>query len=281
MNKNEPAIQVRKNNGDLVPFDPEKLQEALRRSGARQNQINGILKKVGEELYDGIPTSRIYRLAYDVLRRQTDQSAGRFRLKKALLQIGPSGYPFEHFVGKLFESQGYRFETGQIVQGVCVQHEVDVIAENDREVIMAECKYHRSEGTKSDVKISLYVRARYTDIENRRKQDFSADTRRFSAMLITNTRFTEDAIRFGECSGLKMLSWDHPRGNGLKDWIDRAKLFPVTVMKTLLKKESAFLLSQGIVLCSELKDQLDILRDLSVTPSRLKKISEEIRQIIE
>ena len=280
MTQKDSPISVRKNNGELVLFDPAKLKEALERSGAETIQINRILSKVREELYDGIPTSRIYRLAYDILRRQSDQSAGRYRLKKALLQIGPSGYPFEHFMGKLFESQGYKFQTGQIIQGSCVQHEVDVIAENSQEVIMAECKFHRSEGAKSDVKISLYVRARYTDIANRRRQDAPDDTRAFIPMLITNTKFTEDAIRFGVCSGLKLLSWDYPMNNGLKDWIDRSGLFPITVLKSLQKKEAEMLLNQGIVLCSELHTNIATLQSLHIPPSRIKKITVEIENIL-
>lgn len=273
-------LKVKKNDGTLVPYDENKLIEALRRSGASAQHIKLVNQKVSKEIYDGIPTKKIFTLAYSILRNLSDHSAGRYRLKKALMQIGPSGYPFEHFVAKLLESDGYATKTGQIINGKCVKHEVDVVAEKENKLVMAECKFHRSEGTKSDVKISLYVRSRFTDIENQLRSDEQNEDLIFQPMLVTNTRFTNDAIQFGKCSGMKLISWDYPQGRSLKDWIDKAALFPITVLKGLTRLEVESLLGQGIVLCRQLPDHQEILKDLGMTTNRLNKLNKEIKALI-
>jgi Holliday junction resolvase-like predicted endonuclease len=281
MPTNSSKPQVRKNDGELVPFDAKKLSEALRRSGASEENIRIVDAQVAKVLYDGITTRKIYQLAYSILRKVSDHSAGRFRLKKALLKLGPSGYPFEHFVAKLFEAEGYTTQTGQIIEGKCVKHEVDVVAKKENKVVMVECKFHRSEGAKSDVKISLYVRSRFTDILNKRQELISNQNIHFQPMLITNTRFTEDAIQYGSCSGMKLISWDYPAGNALKEWIDRAKLFPITVLKSLTQKEIEYLLNQGIVLCSQIIQDTDSLVALNIPASRLKSLIKEAKALTE
>ncbi|HLR91356.1 MAG TPA: hypothetical protein VK040_10390 [Balneolaceae bacterium] len=70
--------------------------------------------------------------------------------------------------------------------------------------------------------------------------------------VYTNTRFTSDAIQYGKCVGLLLTSWDYPRGNGLKDRIDKSGLHPLTALTTLTKAEKTKLLDEGIVLCKEL-----------------------------
>lgn len=272
-------LQVRKSDGDLVPFDTLKLNEALRRSGASEEHIKLVEEQVRKSIYDGITTKKIFQLAYSILRKLSDHSAGRYRLKKALFQLGPSGYPFEHFVAKLFESEGFSTQTGQIIQGKCVQHEVDVVAQKENQLVMVECKFHRTEGAKSDVKISLYVRSRFTDIDQKRKEDPAKAGMHFQPMLITNTRFTEDAIQFGKCSGMKLISWDYPAGNGLKEWIDRAHLFPITVLKSLSQKEKEYLLNKGIVLCEQLAEYPSALQGLTIPSSKLKKLTQELQSL--
>ncbi|MCF8233775.1 MAG: restriction endonuclease [Bacteroidales bacterium] len=266
-------INIRKHTGELEPFDGGKFRESLRRSGASDREIEEVLNDVLSELHEEITTQKIYRIAYAKIRKLSQRSAGRYKLKKALFQLGPTGFPFEHFVARLLEIEGYQVRTGQIIRGKCVEHEVDVVAKKPGKMIMAECKFHQTEGAKSDVKTSLYVRSRFHDIKNKldeQKQDMI-----FEPMLITNTRFTLDAEQYGKCSGLKLLSWDFPKGNSLKDWIDRSGFHPITVLKSLTKKETKILIDKGIVLCREIKNNPDVLNDLPITQRRKSSIVKE------
>lgn len=279
MEKQNTEIKVKKNTGELVPFDESKLKEALSRSGAAERDIERVSKEVEAALYDGITTKKIYQIAYNKLRKLSHRSAGRYRLKKALFQLGPSGFPFEHFVARLFEMQGFQVETGKIIQGRCVQHEVDMAARKQGEIIMAECKFHQSEGAKSDVKTSLYVRSRFTDILDRLQTE-EEESFRFQPMLITNTRFTTDAMQYGKCSGLQLISWDYPQGSSLKDLIDRSGLHPITVLKSLTKKETKALMDRGIVLCREIAEKPELLNPLTIPQRRLNNILKEAQALV-
>lgn len=274
-------IKIKKNTGELVDFDEEKLKNSLRRSGAREEEINRVLHHILSILFNGITTKKIYQTAYQVLHKQSHHAAGRFRLKKALYQMGPSGYPFERFVARLLEYEGYNVETGKIVQGRCVNHEVDVIARKKGKIIMGECKFHHSDNAKSDVKVSLYVRSRFIDIKEKWLENPENRNVIFEPLLITNTRFTLDAEQYGECSGLKVVSWDYPRGNSLKDWIDRSGFHPVTSIKALRIKEKRELLNNEIVLCRELVNKPVVLDQLKLSNRRKKSILKEARALSE
>lgn len=273
-------IRVRKNTGELVTFDLQKLKEALRRSGAGEIEIETVALQVQSSIYEGITTKRIFELAYSLLRKLSNKSAGRYKLKKALFELGPSGFPFETFVSRIIETEGYTVKTGQFIAGKCVQHEVDVVAIKPGTMLMAECKFHQSEGIKSDVKISLYVHSRFQDIGNKLQEDPAFRGIRFQPMLITNTRFTDDAIQFGECSGLRLLSWDYPEGNGLKDRIDRLHLYPVTVLKSLNRQETIALMEKGTVLCKDIAEHPELLANLGLPQKRINNVIHEAEALM-
>ena len=205
--------------------------------------------------------------------------AARYKLKKAIIELGPSGYPFEHFVGQIFKEQGFAVETGQIIQGNCVQHEVDVVATGKTEQYLMECKFHNSQGKFSGVQVPLYIRSRMDDIIQKRKsmQEFSGFS--FQGWIVTNTRFTKDALQYGKCSGLSLLSWDYPKNYSLKDLIERERIFPVTTLANLTLKQKKVLTQKGIVLCRQLLENPEELDPLGLTNSKRKKLIEELEAL--
>ena len=273
-------IKVRKNTGELVDFDMTKLRAALARSGADNEQIESVLQKLLPDLHDGITTHNIYQKAYKILKKISWRAAGRYRLKKAMLELGPSGYPFEHFVAKLLQFEGYEVLVGQLVQGRCVTHEVDVVASRPGEKLMVECKYHSDNSSKSDVKVSLYINSRFQDImENWKKLPENHEIQ-FEGMLITNSRFTQDALQYGKCAGLKMISWDYPSGNSLRDWIDRSGYHPVTALQTLNRSEKQALLQKGYVLCRQVTENPDVLKGIVTSPRKINNALREIESLV-
>ena len=195
------------------------------------------------------------------------------------MELGPSGFPFEKFVGKLFKSEGYKTEVGVIVQGNCVQHEVDVIAQKDNKHYMIECKYHSDQGRFCNVKIPLYIHSRFLDVERQWEHHKGHESKLHQGEVYTNTRFTTDAIQYGTCVGLLLTSWDYPQGNGLKDRIDKAGLHPLTALTSLTKAEKVQLLNKGIVLCKELVENPGFLGQIGISNSRRKKILEDSREL--
>lgn len=279
MDNSKIKLHVQKNSGELVPFDIDKFKRALFRSGASENEVDSIIIDMKKQLYNGITTKRIYHLAYSLLRKKSHNVAGRFRLKKAVLDLGPSGYPFEKFVGRLLEYKGYDVEVSKIIQGKCVTHEVDVIAKKATEHIYIECKFHKDR-KKNDVKIPMYIKSRFDDIRNNLGSLPENKDVQIKGMLATNTRFTTDAQDFGKCSGLTLIGWDYPKKNNLRDWIDQSGYHPITSLSSLTKKVKQILLEKDIVLCREIEFNEKLLSDLGLRKNEIKKVLKEAKEVM-
>jgi Holliday junction resolvase-like predicted endonuclease len=280
MDHSQEPIYIYKNTGEKDIFRDEKLVQALIRAGASEQEAAKVLKEVKTRLYDGITTGKIYKIAYKILKSQSHGSAGRFRLKKAVMDLGPSGYPFEKFIGRLFKHRGYEVLVDQIVQGKCVTHEIDVIARNEHEQIMVECKFHSEKGHKSDVKVPLYIHSRFEDVSYTWSNDPKLKGLKFYGMVATNTRFTEDAKDFAKCSGMRVVSWDYPAGSSLRVWVDESGFYPVTALHSLKKKDKEILLQNDVVLCRELESNKDLLFKLGFNPGDINKILAEAKTLI-
>ena len=269
------AIEVIKHSGERAIFSIEKLKSSLRKSGAEEALVSEIANNVRDELYQGISTKEIYNRAFALLKKKKKGYASKYKLKKAIYELGPTGFPFEKFVGAILYYSGYDVKTGQFLNGKCVTHEVDVVAHKNGQYIVAECKFHSDEGRNCNVKVPLYIHSRYRDILNN-YGDGNKGEKPNEGWVVTNTRFTEDALTYGKCVGLYLLSWDFPKDNGIKDRIDRLGLYPVTVSTLLSQREKQFLLSRDVVLCKQLIDDQFYLDHLGVSEKRKARILEEI-----
>jgi len=267
------TVNIVKASGESVPFEPSKLAQSLERAGAGQPVITAILKEVNAELYEGIKTRKIYQHAYKLLNRYATAVAGRYKLKSAIFELGPTGYPFERFIGALLQNQGYTVEVGVIMQGKCVSHEVDVVAKNQHRTMLMECKFHKDPGKKSNVQVPLYIQSRFQDLVSvLEKQEPSI---RYESWLVTNTQFTEDAIDYGRCMSMHLIGWDYPEAGNLKDRIDRSGLHPITSLKNLTKLEKQWLLDADVVLCKEIKNNPSVLDKVGIPKRKKSRVLDE------
>jgi len=273
------TITVIKASGEKELFIEDKLRQSLLRAGATEEIIYDITSSVQTILFDGITTQKIYNEAFRLLRNYSNRSAGHYKLKEAILELGPTGYPFEKFVGELLRRLGYKTQTGIIVEGECVSHEIDVIAEKDDEHFMIECKFHNRKGHKSNIKIPLYIQSRFKDVEKNWKKLPGHQHKLHKGWIVTNTRFTEDALQYGSCVGLKLLSWDYPKNEGLKDLIININLHPITSLSSLNKKEKQALLKQGFVFCKQLCEDKEVLNRLKMDQRQQNKVLKEAHDI--
>lgn len=272
-------ILITKSNGQREPFYPEKLRNSLVRSGANQEQAESIVSHIEAELIDNITTNDIYRHAFDLLRSVPSRVAARYSMRRALAELGPSGFPFEKFVAEIFKSKGYEAVTGQIVQGDCVDHEMDVVAWKEDELIMVEAKFHNETGLKSDLKVALYVKARFDDLKNRTFEYGGKERKLTKCYLVTNTKFTDHAIRYANCQKLSIVGWDYPHGDSLEDWIEKAHLHPLTAIPSLSVADKKSLLDQGMVLCKQVLEKGKNLSTYGIDKSRIKAILEDAKNI--
>ncbi len=271
---------IRKASGEKEPFSFDKLEISLKRAGAKKDVINSVKEKIGELLYDGITTQKIYKKAFELLRKERRSMAARYSLKKAIMQLGPTGYPFEHFVAQVLTAQGYKTKTGKILQGYCVTHEIDVIATQDNRQYLIECKYYNSQGKHCGVQVPLYIHSRVNDIIKKREQLSKFEDYRFEGWIVTNTRFTKDATDYGKCSGLHLVSWDYPQKNSLKAMIEEHNIFPVTILTHLTKKDKEYLLKKGIVLCRQLQKNPEMLNALNLKNKKKQNVLDEVEDLV-
>jgi hypothetical protein len=274
----EKGIEIIKSSGEKMLFSLDKLRKSLKHSGADHNLVEQIVSKVKEELYEGITTNEIYNRAYAILKKNKSVFASKYKLKKAIYELGPTGFPFERFVAAILSHTGYNTSVNQHLSGNCVNHEIDVIAEKNNTTTIIECKFHSEEGRNCNVKIPLYIHSRYNDVKahwETLKNKNALD----AGWVVTNTRFTADALAYGKCVGLYLLSWDFPKNEGLKDRIDRLSLYPITVSTLLTNREKQFLLSRDIVLCRQLWKNKFLLDHLGISNLRKKRILDELNQL--
>jgi hypothetical protein len=268
-----------KANGDREPFVRDKLLRSLRRSGASDDVAERITTRIEQSITSGDRTVDIYRRAFRELRdtAPVPAVAARYSVKRALLELGPSGYPFEHFVSELFREMGYTVETGIEVMGVCVPHEVDVVAENEHELLMGEAKYHNAAGLVSDVKVALYVDARFQDIERRRVGE--GETRRVTRLLVTNTKFSTQAIAYGACRQMRLIGWDYPEQGNLEDLIETYKMHPISCLSSLSTAQKRRLMDAGVVRCKQLLHENAVRDVLGLSESDTHRVHDELAQL--
>lgn len=264
------SIIITKMDGEQESFNSSKLDNSLTNAGATEDVRKKIIKHINNKLYDGITTQEIYQHAFDLLRKEnTHPTAARYSIKRAVLDLGPSGFPFERFVGEIFRAIGYtNVRIGINMQGACAPHEVDLVAQHNGVRVAAEMKFHNSLGIKTDLKVALYVKARFDDLAENVDEGW----------LITNTRFTSNAINYGNCNGMKMLGWNYPHNQGIEKLIDQAHVHPITSLTTLSKREKRSLLEADIVLCRQIENNEALLRHVGIHQD-IEKVMNEVRSL--
>lgn len=259
---------IRKSSGELERFDVEKLKRSLARPGAPENIINDIVEHIKNNLSNFKSTDDIYRYALEELIDKHPHIAIRYNLKKALHELGPTGFPFERYVAEIFKSDGYKTEVDQIIKGWCVDHEVDIVLEKNEEYSTVECKFHIGQSYTTDVKVALYTSARFEDI----LQNWTSINLLKNCFLVTNTSFTMEAIKFGNCKKINLMSWNYPGEKSLSYLIDKFGLHPITALTSLTRKQKHFLVNNGLVLCRDAYKNIDLFKKL-----RLKNIDKIIQ----
>ena len=266
---------ITKADGTTEPFDSRKLDQSLARAGADERKRSVVIAKVESELKDGMTTSEIYRHAFDILKEESSNSvAARYSIKRAVFELGPSGFPFEQFFAEVLRAHGWQTRTGVELQGRCAPHEVDVLAEKNGKRVGIEAKFHNDPAGKTDIKDALYVFARYEDL----KKAPLESSRVSEGWLVTNTRFTRNALRYAQCSNLTVIGWDYPRRKGLMTMIEEAQVHPITCLTTLTQEEKRRLMENKVVLCKNIRSG-HLLQEYGVKPSRIPAVLLEAQSL--
>ena len=272
-------MKVVKHSGNIVDFNPSKLKQSLLKSGASNIMVSKVLNTIEKEIYDGITTKQIYKMAFGLLKRISNSHAARYNLRTALQLLGPAGFFFEKYIARVFESEAYQTKINLILQGKCVSHEIDVAIKKNDIISMVECKFHGGRDTNSDVKVPLYIFSRFNDIKEKKHAIFSNRDEISNCWIVTNNRFTTDAVSFAICSGMNLLSWDYPLNNNIRTKIDSKQLYPITCLTTLSISEKDKLLILNVILVKELLSNSECLQKIGISTARIKNILKEASEL--
>lgn len=265
---------ITKADGGSEEFKSQKLAVSLKKAGASQDQIARILAEVESSLQEGMKTQMIYQKAFQLLREADDPIAAKYSLRRAVFNLGPTGFPFEDFLGKIFEAEGFKTKRRLTLRGKCAIHEVDLAAYSPEHTFIAEAKFHAQPGIKSDLQVAMYSYARYLDLASVRisKQDSVGVV---SLYIITNTKFTDAAVKYAQCSGIRLLSWDYPKHDSLHNKIERLGTYPVTVLTYLSSSQKQYLLQHGIILCSDIVKNPNVLHEIGLPKQKFNAVLRE------
>ncbi|MSR71192.1 MAG: ATPase [Candidatus Taylorbacteria bacterium] len=271
-------IYITKAGGSRELFNTEKLINSLKHAGADNVVAEGIANHIGGEIKDGMSTHEIYSHAFYLLHKKQKPFALKYSLRRSLIGFGPTGFPFEKFIGEIWKKRGYNVLVDQIVRGLCTAHEIDVVAWNENKLVMTEVKFHNQLGVKSDLKVSLYVKARYEDLEDA-AFNYGKERKLDEGYLVTNTKFTTSAIEYARCRGLRMIGWNYPEKGNLQDMIEDSGLHPLTCLTTLNIAEKRSLMDKGVVLCNGFENNVNHLEELGIKRDRIGQIIDEAKII--
>ncbi|MEK6936075.1 MAG: ATP cone domain-containing protein [Nanoarchaeota archaeon] len=239
---------VIKASGEKEEFDKKKIERTTLKAGASKRLAKEIANKIERKVYEGITTKEILEIALKSL-KDKPEVALRYDLKRAIMSLGPSGFPFEKFFAAVLENHDYKTKVGLILRGKATTHEVDILAETkENKKYIIECKYHNQLGTYTDSKVAMYTYARFLDLYNNPKNKIN------QGWLVTNTKCTPHAIQYAKGVGLKITSWQYPSNESLQKLIMKKRLYPITILKSINSTIKEKLSQANIILARDLID---------------------------
>lgn len=244
-------MKVKKRDGTVVDFDPEKVVRSLKNSGVSDETIKKSLLMIEGKNLSVISTDKLYGLIYDFVKKNENKySASIYALKEAILKLGPDGYLFEDFIGKIFKLLGYNVKIRQNYSSLCVVHELDVVSKD----FFIECKYHNNGGITTGIKEVMYSHARFLDLKNANKEKGYSFK---NVWIANNTRFSEDSIDYAEYWGINLIGWKYGGKMSLSHLIDSNGWYPVTLLPSVSRRVFEILNSNSILLVTEICSKND------------------------
>ena len=273
-------ITIKKASGERVPFDPDKVLRSINRSGVEGEKAQKILEKVKANLTPGITTDEIYRLVREELKQESPAAHARYNLRQSLLKLGPAGFNFEKYVASILTAYGYKTQLPHELEGACVSHEVDVIAEKDGRRMFIEAKFRNRFEDVVNIKDTMATWARYLDLVDGAKINLCPHFD--EAWIVTNARFTDHALKYGHCKNMVMIGWNHPKERTFARMVDLSSLYPITLIEDMNDQEFQAFAQKDIILCREIaeKEPVNLSKKTGIKEARMKKLIERCTQIV-
>lgn len=269
---------VKKADGSRQPFDKQKVIRTCMRMQLSEKQAEAVADKIERKIYDGISTKKVLQLIFSYARAYMPALKHRIDLRESISLLRPKP-DFEQFVRLVLEAYGYEIKGNQLLRGRCVEHEIDGIVKKNNQIVCLEVKHHFNSHTYTGIGVCLEAQAALEDL----KDGFAREhTIKFNkAMIVCNTKFSDHAKQYAVCKGIELIGWSMPKNAGLERMIEDKKLYPITLLKNLDRKDEARLGDAGIVLLKQLieLDESELHVRTKIIRKKikmLKKLAEEL-----
>lgn len=238
------TIYVVKKNGGREEFSEQKVLRAMERAGIPDELRTQVLEHIKQRLHSDIETTEIYSHLQEFLKEKDHNAAIKMNLKDAIFELGPTGFPFEKYMQRIFKDMGYSAQTDLMMKGSCVEHEIDLLIEKDGKREIIEAKFHNQQGVRTDLHVLLYTYARFLDVKESNPVN--------GVWVVTNTKLSQDATEYARCKGVKIIGWNYPENDNLQDFVEKPRHYPITILKALNRNEKQSLMAGDVILCSDL-----------------------------
>ena len=271
---------VTKFDGRKQKFQKGKIIRTCLRMHAAQEQAEKIAKRIEREAYDGITTKKILKMIFRYIKEYRPEIRHEIDLREAISLLRPKP-DFEVFVQLLLEEVGYEVLPNQIVRGKCVEHEIDAVAKEGDETILVEVKHHFNHHTYTGVGVCFIAQARLEDLTVGHNLGYNR-IKFNKVLIICNTKFSNHAIRYAQCKGIRHIGWKAPLEHGLERMIEERRLYPITFLKGLDRKNEEKFGNNGIVLLKQLveKDFNELQRITRIQRKELLKFVKKAKEIL-
>jgi len=275
-------MNIIKGNGDRVSYDSKKVRASLRRSGASEKLVKEVLSEIEPKIKDGMRTGEIYRMVREALKKKKSPVATRYNLRDSLFKLGPAGFKFEKYVASILQAYGYEAEVPENeLHGVCVDHEVDVVAVKDKRRVMIEAKFRNNIKGDVDLKDTMATWSRFLDLVEAGSVGKGPD---FDELwIVTNARFSDRSRQFGVCKGIRLIGWKYPEEHSFEQMVDHNLLYPLTIIDDIKSSELDSFSEQGLMLCKEIADEDDekLKEKLGFSLERISTIKQKCQEATE
>lgn len=245
-------MDITKESGEKEEYNHEKFCESLSRAGASADVVERVCGKIAQDLRHGMTTEELFKRTFQYLSEEDITSAAKYSLRRGIASLGPAGFLFEQYVERILNVYEYKTRRNVFMKGVCVSHEVDIVANKEKNHFLVEVKYHNQGGIKTDITVIMYADARLGDITPAQEKREGGRMATHTMWIITNTKLTKTAIQYGKCKNIKMTGWSYPNAESLEKLIIQKKLYPVTVLPSIAGGNIALFAREGLMLVSDL-----------------------------
>ena len=278
------SVYVINSNGQRERFSFQKVYRSARNVGASKELAHQIAANIEKEVYPEIKTSEIFARVKKLLYKETPRAALKFNLKEGIKKLGPTGFPFEKFIGEIFKKLGLEIKINQHIPGFCLDdYEIDFVAQKDNLIYVGECKYRNSPGDIVHSRDALANYARFLDIlkgpyfEKEKKQNYKIKT-----MMVTNTKFTSQVVKYFSCMNIEFLGWKSPKNSGLEYLIEKYDLYPITILPSLRGYLENIFVSEKMMMAQDVAkiDPQEFSKKFNISSKQLLPLIEEAKLLL-